>query len=88
MPDYISLIGLMGLLFVPLYIPIAVTIIGGIRRGREAVGATRPAVDPTGVLTSPDLDRASAHGRVTPAAVARGIDGVLPNTARPIVEPV
>jgi hypothetical protein len=69
MPDYISLIGLMGLQFVPLYIPIAVTIIGGIRRGREAVGATRPAVDPA-------------------AVIARRSEGVLPNAARPIVEPV
>jgi hypothetical protein len=67
--DYISLIGFMGLMFVPLYIPVAVTIVGGIRRGRDAVGATRPVVGP-------------------PAIVARGIDGVLPSTARPIVEPV
>jgi hypothetical protein len=69
MPDYICLIGFIGLLFVPLYIPIAVTIIGGIRRGRDAVGATRAVVGP-------------------PAIVARGIDGVLPSTARPVVEPV
>jgi hypothetical protein len=69
MPDYIVLIGFMALVFVPLYIPVAVTIVGGIRRGRDAVGATRPVVGP-------------------PAIVAPGIDGVLPSTARPIVEPV
>ena len=69
MPDYIALIGFIGLLFVPLHIPIAVTIIGGIRRGREAGGATRPIVDPA-------------------AALARGGKRELPNTARPVVEPV
>ena len=67
--DYISLIGFIALMFTPLYIPVAVTIVDGIRRGRDAVGATRPVVGP-------------------PAIVARGIDGVLPSTARPIVEPV
>ena len=44
MPDYIVLIGFMGLVFVPLYIPIAVTIVDGIRSGRDAVGAIRPVV--------------------------------------------
>jgi len=53
--DYISLIGFMGLMFIPLYIPVAVTIVGGIRRGRDAVGATRPVVDPPAIV-APGID--------------------------------
>ena|ERR1700757_2733047 len=40
---YMPLIGFLALILVPLYIPIAVSIIGGVRRWREAVADARPA---------------------------------------------
>jgi hypothetical protein len=45
--DYISLIGFFALMLVPLYIPIAVSIIGGVRRWRETLADARPTVAAT-----------------------------------------
>jgi predicted membrane-bound mannosyltransferase len=38
------LIGFLALILVPLYIPIAVSIIGGVRRWRQTAADTRPTV--------------------------------------------
>ena len=87
MSDYLALIGILALMFVPLYVPIAVTIVGGIRGRREAVAA-RPVVDPLHkVVTPAHVDRASVNTPAAPAAIARGRDA-LQVTARPVVEPV
>jgi ABC-type spermidine/putrescine transport system permease subunit II len=87
MSDYIALIGILALMFVPLYVPIAVTIIGAIRSRREGLVAS-PVVDPRReVVTSAHVDRASVNTPAAAAAIARGRDAV-PVTARPVVEPV
>jgi hypothetical protein len=87
MSDYIALIGILALMFVPLYVPIAVTIIRAIRFRREALVAS-PVVDPLPeVVTSAHVDRASVNTPAAAAAIARGRDAV-PVTARPVVEPV
>ena len=90
MPDYtdlISLIAYIALIFVPLYIPIAVTIIGGIRSRREAdadVLVVQPLAD---ILRPAQVDRASVNTPAAPAVMAQDRDAVLV-TARPVVEPV
>jgi ABC-type spermidine/putrescine transport system permease subunit II len=87
MSDYIALIGILALMFAPLYVPIAVTIIGAIRSRREGLVAS-PVVDPLHkVVTPAHVDRASVNTPAAPAAIARGRDA-LQVTARPVVEPV
>jgi hypothetical protein len=89
-PDYtdlISVIAYIALIFVPLYIPIAVTIIGGIRSRREAdadVLVVQPLAD---ILRPAQVDRASVNTPAAPAAITLGRDA-LQVTARPVVEPV
>jgi hypothetical protein len=86
-PDYISIIGYLAMVFLPLYIPIAVTIIGGIRRRRQSFSAS-PVVEPAReVARSAHRDRVTANARSTAAAAPRVGDGVLA-AARPVVEPV
>jgi hypothetical protein len=86
-PDYISIIGYLAMVFLPLYIPIAVTIVGGIRSRRDDVVAS-PVVDPLRkVVTPAHVDRASVNTPAAPTVMAQGRDAVLV-TARPVVEPV
>ena len=87
MSDYVALIGILALMFAPLYIPIAVTIVGGIRSRRDDVVAS-PVVDPLHkVVTPAHVDRASVNTPAAPAVMAQDRDAVLV-TARPVVEPV
>jgi hypothetical protein len=87
MSDYVALIGILGLMFAPLCVPIAVTIIGGIRSRREAVAA-RPVVPPREVLKSAHaVARASANARPTATIAPRGGQGALAG-ARPVAERV
>ena len=86
----ISVVGFVALMFVPLYIPIIVTVIGGIRRWREnfrqqAVSqhATQ-AADP-----SSHSPRAVGDAPQTAAATSEAVTHrVLPNATWPAVEPV
>jgi hypothetical protein len=88
MSDYVALIGILALMFAPLYIPIAVTIIGGIRGRREAVAARRPVVPQREVLRSAHgVERASANTRPTATVAPRGGQGALAST-RPVAERV
>jgi hypothetical protein len=87
MSDYIALIGILAAMFAPLYVPVAVTIVGAIRSRRDDVVAS-PVVDPLHkVVTPAHVDRASVNTPAAAAAMARGGDAVL-TTARPVVEPV
>jgi hypothetical protein len=87
MSDYVALIGILALMFVPLYVPIAVTIVGGIRGRREAVAA-RPVVPQREVLRSAHgVERASANTRPTATVAPRGGQGALAG-ARPVAERV
>jgi hypothetical protein len=87
MSDYIALIGILAAMFAPLYVPVAVTIVGAIRSRRDDVVAS-PVVDPLHkVVTPAHVDRASVNTPPAPAAIARGRDA-LQVTARPVVEPV
>lgn len=85
----ISVVGFVALMFVPLYIPIIVTVIGGIRRWREnfrqqavsrhATQAAEPSSpSPRIVTTAPP----------TVATKSVVTDRVLPNAASLAVEPV
>jgi hypothetical protein len=79
MSDYIALIGILALMFVPLYVPIAVTIIGAIRSRREALVASPVADQRREVVTSAHVDRASVNTPAAAAAIARGRDAVPVN---------
>jgi hypothetical protein len=57
MLDYTSLIGFVALMFVPLYIPILVTVIGGIRRRRENSRAVADAPQTAAATSDAVTDR-------------------------------
>jgi hypothetical protein len=84
----ITLIAYVALMFVPLYIPIAVSIIGGIRRRRENSGrqALRQPAMRAAEFGSP-RPSASVATPPTAAAMLPASDGVLPDVAWPAVEP-
>jgi hypothetical protein len=93
MLDYtalITLIGFVALMFVPLYIPILVTVIGGIRRWREDFRQQAVFQHPTRAADlSSHSPRAVADAPQTAAATSDAVtDRVLPNAAWPAVEPV
>jgi hypothetical protein len=86
----ISLIGLVALMFVPLYIPIIVTVIGGIRHWRENLrqhAVSQHATQAAGL--SSHSPRAVGDAPQTAAATSDAVTHrVLPNATWPAVEPV
>ena len=85
----ISLIGLVALMFVPLYIPIIVTVIGGIRHWRENLrqhAVSQHATQAAGLSSHSPRTVTTAPPTVATKSVVT--DRVLPNAAWPAVEPV
>jgi hypothetical protein len=88
--DYISLVGFIALMFIPLYVPIAVTIVGGIRRLRADLASAEPSVSRVRAdvrwAHSAGVRRADDRLSRT-AATALGGEDALPDFSRPAAEP-
>jgi len=88
--DYISLVGFIALMFIPLYVPIAVTIVGGIRRLRADLASAEPSDSRVRAAMrwahSAGVRRADDRLSRTAATDLGGQDA-LPDFSRPAAEP-
>ena len=84
-----SLVGFVALMFVPLYIPILVTVIGGIRRWRENFRQQAVFQHPT-PAAEPSSHSPRTVTTAPPTVATKSVvtDRVPPDAAWPAVEPV